>query len=259
MLLTEAKYITFQSPTTERFRRTESALTTVTGATALVTGGQRGLGKEITRGLLAAGAARVYVTSRRPSPAADPRIVPLTFELAAPRAAEDLAHAAGDVSIVVNNAGVMTFSPLLSDTQEEVERVFQAVAFGPLRVARALAPVLAANGGGALVNLHSLTAWIAGFPGSGSYGAAKAALISMTNSLRVELAGQGTQVLGVQLGLTDTDLVRDLPGPKNDPAAVAADIVTALARGATELLADDYSRHFKAALSGPVEGLIAAG
>lgn len=232
-------------------------MTTLSGAVALVTGGQRGLGKEITRELLGAGAAKVYVTARSPRPGDDPRIVPLAFELADPGSAAGLALAAGDVSIVVNNAGIMTFSPLLSDTQEEVDRVFQAVTFGPLRVAKAFAPVLAANGGGALVNLHSLTAWIAGFPGSGTYGAAKAALISMTNTLRVELAGQGTAVLGVQLGLTDTDLVRELPGPKNDPAIVAADIVAALAKGETELLADDYSRHFKSALAGPVAGLVA--
>lgn len=88
-------------------------MTTISGATALVTGGQRGLGKEITRELLRAGAAKVYVTSRRPAPAGDPRIVPLTFELADSRAATDLAQAAGDVGIVVNNAGIMTFSPLL--------------------------------------------------------------------------------------------------------------------------------------------------
>jgi NAD(P)-dependent dehydrogenase (short-subunit alcohol dehydrogenase family) len=231
-------------------------MTTISGATALVTGGQRGLGREITRELLEAGAAKVYVTSRAPKPAADPRIVPLAFELTDPHAAADLARAAGDVSIVVNNAGIMTFSPLLADDQAEVDRVFAAVTFGPLRVVKAFAPVLAANGGGALVNLHSLTAWIAGFPGSGTYGAAKAALISMTNTLRAELAGQGTQVLGVQLGLTDTDLVRSLPGPKNDPAVVAAAVVTALAEGKTEALTDDYSRHFKSALSGPVEGLI---
>jgi NAD(P)-dependent dehydrogenase (short-subunit alcohol dehydrogenase family) len=230
-------------------------MVTVSGATALVTGGQRGLGKEITRELLRAGAAKVYVTSREPAAEDDPRIVPLAFELADPDAAARLAQTAGDAGIVVNNAGIMTFGPLLQDTQEEVERVFGVVAFGPLRVAKAFAPVLAAAGGGALVNLHSLTAWIAGFPGSGTYGAAKAALISMTNTLRVELAPQGTHVLGVQLGLTDTDLVRQLPGPKNDPATVAADIVTALTKGETELLADDYSRHFKTALSGPVEGL----
>ncbi|HEY3608072.1 MAG TPA: SDR family oxidoreductase [Pseudonocardiaceae bacterium] len=234
-------------------------MTTITGATALVTGGQRGLGKEITQELLRAGAVKVYVTSRTPTAAADPRIVPLPFELTDPHAAADLAQITGDVSIVVNNAGIMTFSPLLADTQQEVDHVFGTVAFGPLRVAKAFAPTLDAHGGGALVNLHSLTAWIAGFPGSGTYGAAKAALISMTNTLRVELADQGTQVLGVQLGLTDTELVRALPGPKNDPAAVAAAIVAALANGETELLVDDYSRHFKSALSGPVEGLVVAG
>ena len=231
-------------------------MATISGATALVTGGQRGLGQDITRELLEAGAAKVYVTARAPKPSDNPRIVPLEFELTGRTAAADLARRASDVDILVNNAGIMTFSPLLDDDQAEVDRVFEVVTFGPLRVAKTFAPVLAANGGGALVNLHSLTAWIAGFPGSGTYGAAKAALIAISNSLRAELAGQGTQVLGVQLGLTDTDLVRSLPGPKNDPAAVAAAIVAALAQGETELLADDYSRHFKAALSGPPEGLI---
>jgi NAD(P)-dependent dehydrogenase (short-subunit alcohol dehydrogenase family) len=230
-------------------------MTTISGAVALVTGGQRGLGREITRQLLEAGAAKVYATSRVPHPSDDARIVPLAFELTDPQGATELAREAADVNIVVNNAGIMTFTPLLADDQAEVDRVFDAVAFGPLRVAKAFAPVLAANGGGALVNLHSVTAWIAGFPGSGTYGAAKAALMSMTNDLRVELASQSTQVLGAQFGLTDTDLVRDLPGPKNDPATVAAAIITALAKGETEVLADDKARYFKPLLSGPVEGL----
>ncbi|NEA37310.1 SDR family oxidoreductase [Streptomyces sp. SID13031] len=230
-------------------------MATVSGATVLVTGGQRGLGKEIAQELLRAGAAKVYVTSRTPSPDTDPRIVPLAFELEDPQAAAELARVATDVSVVVNNAGIMTFGPLLQDDQQEVERVFGIVAFGPLRVAKAFAPVLAANGGGALVNLHSLTAWIAGFPGSGVYGAAKAALISITNTLRAELTAQGTQVLGVQLGLTDTELVSQIDGAKNDPRIVAADIVAALEKGDSELIADDSSRHFKAALSGPVEAL----
>lgn len=230
-------------------------MATVSGATILVTGGQRGLGKEIVQELLRAGAAKVYVTSRTPSPETDSRIVPLAFELEDPQAAAELARTAGDVSIVVNNAGIMTFGPLLQDDQAEVDRVFGIVAFGPLRVAKAFAPVLAANGGGALVNLHSLTAWIAGFPGSGTHGAAKAGLISITNTLRAELAGQGTQVLGVQLSLTDTDLVSGIDGAKNDPRTVATDIVAALEEGDAELIADDSSRHFKAALSGPVEAL----
>jgi NAD(P)-dependent dehydrogenase (short-subunit alcohol dehydrogenase family) len=230
-------------------------MTAVKGRTALVTGGRRGLGKEIVRELLQAGAAKVYVTSRAPAATDEPGIVPLPFELGDPAAAAELARAAADVEIVVNNAGIMTFGPLLGDDQDEVDRVFGLVAFGPLRVAKAFAPVLAANGGGALVNVHSLTAWIAGFPGSGTYGAAKAALISITNSLRAELAAQHTQVLGVQLGLTDTDLVSALDGQKNNPRTVAADLVAALQKGEAELIADDVSRHFKAALSGPVEEL----
>ncbi|HEX3791333.1 MAG TPA: SDR family oxidoreductase [Pseudonocardiaceae bacterium] len=230
-------------------------MTTITGATALVTGGQRGLGRHITQELLRAGAKKVYVTSRTPVPESDERIVPLPFELAEANAATELARVAGDVSIVVNNAGIMTFGPLLEDDQPEVDRVFGTVTFGPLRVAKAFAPVLAANGGGALVNLHSITAWIAGFPGSGTYGAAKAALIAITNTLRAELAKQRTQVLGVQLSLTDTDLVKHIDSPKNDPRTVAADIVAALEKGDSELIADDTSRHFKAALSGPVDAL----
>ncbi|WP_140399162.1 SDR family NAD(P)-dependent oxidoreductase, partial [Pseudomonas sp. SID14000] len=119
-------------------------MATVSGATVLVTGGQRGLGKEIAQELLRAGAAKVYVTSRTPSPDTDPRIVPLAFELEDPQAAAELARVATDVSVVVNNAGIMTFGPLLQDDQQEVERVFGIVAFGPLRVAKAFAPVLAA-------------------------------------------------------------------------------------------------------------------
>ncbi|MCE7002528.1 SDR family NAD(P)-dependent oxidoreductase [Kibdelosporangium philippinense] len=107
----------------------------------------------------------------------------------------------------------------------------------------------------AMVNVHSLTAWLSGIPGSGTYGAAKAALISFTNSLRSELGPQGVQVLGVQLGWTDTDLVKQVDDAKNDPAVVAADIVAALHKGEAELIADDASRHFKGALSGPVEAL----
>jgi NAD(P)-dependent dehydrogenase (short-subunit alcohol dehydrogenase family) len=227
-------------------------MTTVNGATALVTGGQRGIGREIAQELLRAGAAKVYVTARQPKPADDPRIAPLEFELTEPQAAAELARAAPDVTIVVNNAGIMTFGPLLEDDDDEVHRVFELVTFGPLRVAKAFAPVLAANGGGALVNLHSVTAWIAG---TGTYGAAKAALIAITNTLRLALAPRGTQVLGVQLSYTDTDLIRQLDVPKNDPRTVARDIVAALQHGDSEVIVDDVSRQFKAALSRPVEGL----
>ncbi|MFF1418540.1 SDR family oxidoreductase [Streptomyces sp. NPDC058280] len=230
-------------------------MTTVNGATVLVTGGQRGLGRAFVQGALEAGAAKVYATARTPAPESDPRIVPLPLEVTDAKSVAELARRTGDVSIVVNNAGIGSGAPLAEADMDEVRAVFDANVFGALRVAQAFAPILAANGGGALIDIHSVLSWAAG---SGAYGATKAALWSLTNSLRLELAPQGTQVLGVHLGYTDTDMVRGLDVPKNDPRAVVRDVLAALENGEAEVLADDVSRAFKAALSGPVEGLSVA-
>jgi NAD(P)-dependent dehydrogenase (short-subunit alcohol dehydrogenase family) len=116
--------------------------------------------------------------------------------LTEPQAAAGLAPAARDLTIVVNNAGIVTFGPLLEGDDADVQHVFALVTLGPLRVAKAFAPVLVASGAGALINMHSVTAWIAG---TGTYGAAKAALIAITNTLRLALAPRGTQVLGIQV------------------------------------------------------------
>jgi len=227
-------------------------MTRIDGATVLVTGGQRGLGRSFVDELLSRGATKVYATARTPVESPDPRIVPVALEVTDPESVAALARIAGDVSIVINNAGVAGSGPLLAVDIDEAREIFEANVFGPLRIAQAFAPILAANGGGALVDIHSALSWVAGF---GAYGASKAALWSVTNSLRVELAGQGTQVVGVHLGYTDTDMVRGVNAPKNDPRKVAADTLAALEAGETEVLADDTSRHFKSVLSGPVEGL----
>ncbi|MEU0282351.1 MULTISPECIES: SDR family oxidoreductase [unclassified Streptomyces] len=227
-------------------------MTTVNGAIALVTGGQRGLGRAFVEELLEAGAAKVYATARTPVAESDPRIVPLPLEVTDGDSVAELARRAGDVSIVINNAGVFAGGSLTEVGIDEVRALFEANVFGALRVAQAFAPVLAARGGGALVDIHSALSWAAG---AGVYGATKAALWSLTNSLRLELAPQGTQVVGVHLGYTDTDMIRDLDVVKNDPRDVARDVITALEKGESEVLADEVSRVFKAALSGPVEGL----
>jgi NAD(P)-dependent dehydrogenase (short-subunit alcohol dehydrogenase family) len=163
-----------------------------------------------------------------------------------------LADAAPDATIVVNNAGVLGGATLLDSSIEDVKTVFETNYFGALRVAQAFAPTLARNGGGALVDIHSVLSWVAG---SGSYGDSKAAFWSATNTLRIELREQKTQVVGVHLGYTDTDMVTDVDAPKNDPRDVAAQIADAIEAGHTEVLADDVTRHFKSLLSGPVEGL----
>ncbi|MGW2494564.1 SDR family oxidoreductase [Streptomyces pseudogriseolus] len=230
-------------------------MTEIKGARALVTGGQRGLGEAFAAALLEAGAETVYVTARHPGPSADPRLVPLALEVTDEASVARLTEQAPDVDIVINNAGATIPGGLLDNGVADVAHLFDINVLGALRVTRAFAPVLARRGGGALVNVHSVLSWASG---AGAYGASKAALWSLTNSLRGELAGQGTQVVGVHLGYTDTDMVRPLDVPKNDPRDVAAQVVEALLKGESEVLADEVTRHFKAALSGPVEGLAVA-
>ena len=146
----------------------------ITGATALVTGGQRGLGKAFVRELLDRGAARVYATARNPHTSDDPRVIPVALDVTDAASVNALAELAGDVTIVINNAGVGGSGPLLTTGIEEVKAMFEANFFGAVRVAQAFAPVLAKNGGGALVDIHSALSWIAG---AGAYGASKAALL----------------------------------------------------------------------------------
>ncbi len=222
------------------------------GSVALVTGGQRGLGRAFVEELLARGAGKVYATAREPKPSDDPRVVPLPLEVTDPDSVAELAARAGDARIVVNNAGILRPAPLLTAEMADVHATFDANVFGPLRVAQAFAPILTANGGGALIDIHSVLSWSAG---AAAYGASKAALWSLTNSLRLELAGRGVRVVGVHLGFADTEMVAGFPGPKISPADVAAAVFDGLERGEDEVLVDDVTRQVKAALSGPVAGL----
>ncbi|MCF3132905.1 SDR family oxidoreductase [Streptomyces olivochromogenes] len=218
----------------------------------MVTGGRRGLGAALVDELLARGARKVYSTARSAYTDDRPQVVTAELEVRSQASVAALAEAATDVDIVFNNAGILLPAPLLTGDFEDARTTFDVNVFGPLRVARAFAPILAANGGGALVNMHSVLSWLAG---SGAYGASKAAAWSLTNSLRVELAGQQTQVVGVHAGFIDTEMVSAMNLPKATPAEVAARIVDGLEAGATEVLTDDVTVATKAALSGPVERL----
>lgn len=227
-------------------------MVSIEGATVLVTGGQRGLGKAFVSELLARGAAKVYVTARKPVPSEDPRVVPVELEVTDGDSVAELAKLTPDVTIVINNAGIAGSGPLIGADLTAVREVFETNVFGALRIAQTYAPVLAANGGGALVNIHSALSWLGG---AGAYGASKAAFWSLTNSLRVELEPNGTQVLGVHLGYADTDMIKHVTAPKSDPRDIATEVVNGLATGAHEVLADDVSRSVKSMLSGPVENL----
>ena len=125
---------------------------------------------------------------------------------------------------------------------------------GTLSVIRAFAPQIAANSGGAILNILSVLSWYS-FPNTGAYGAAKSAQWSLTNALRVQLADQGIRVAGLHVGGMDTDMSRALDGPKSDPADVARLAADGLAAGAYEILADDISRQVQAGLAAGVPAL----
>lgn len=146
--------------------------TQLIGATAVVTGGQRGLGKSIVDALLDRGVAKVYATSRTPSDAEDPRVVGVTADVTDDASIAELANIAAGATIVVNNAGALGGQSLLTDSLIDVRAVMETNFYGPLRVTRAFLPILKANGGGTVVNIASVLSWL---PGYGSYGTSKAA------------------------------------------------------------------------------------
>lgn len=222
------------------------------GAVVLVTGANGGLGGEFVRQALQRGASKVYATARTPREWDDPRIVPLALDVTDEGSLDAAVEAARDTTIVINNAGVSGGGSFLESDLAEIRRVFDTNVFGALAVAKEFAPVLAANGGGALVDVHSVLSWV-GL--AGGYSASKAAFWSVTNSLRLELAPAGTQVVGVHLGYTDTPMTSAVSEPMNDPADVVRDTYDGVEQGAIEILADQISRDVKAGLAGPIENL----
>lgn len=227
-------------------------MVSIAGKVAVVTGGRRGLGAALVEELLARGARKVYATARSAYADDRPEVVTAELEVRSAASVAALAERASDAELVFNNAGILLPSSLLAGEFDSVTETFDVNVFGPLRVARAFAPILAANGGGALVNMHSVLSWLAG---SGAYGASKAAAWSVTNSLRVELARQHTQVVGVHAGFIDTDMAAAITRPKAAPVEIAARILDGVVAGDTEVLADAVTVEVKAALSGPVEQL----
>jgi NAD(P)-dependent dehydrogenase (short-subunit alcohol dehydrogenase family) len=162
-----------------------------------------------------------------------------------------------DVTILVNNAGIMRGTRPVDDTAEEDARAeMETNYFGTLRMCRAFAPVLAANGGGTLVNVLSVTSWLA-TPFNGTYCSSKAAEWLLTNAFRLHLRSQGTQVIGVYASFIDTDMAEVVTTgfARISPQDVAAQTLDAIRGGIDEVLADKRTRDVKAALSHDMERL----
>jgi NAD(P)-dependent dehydrogenase (short-subunit alcohol dehydrogenase family) len=225
----------------------------IDGSVALVTGANRGLGAAFSEALLEHGAAKVYAAARRPETITDPRVIPVRIDLTDPDSIAAAARHASDVTLVINNAGISTRTPILGD-EAGLRQELEVNYLGPIAVARNFAPVLAANGGGALVNVLSVLSWVT-LPVTAGYSAAKSALWSATNALRLTLAEQNTLVVAVHVGYMDTDMAAAVTAPKVNPKTVAYATLDAVQASELEVLADDLSREVRAALSGPLGGL----
>ena len=219
-------------------------------STALVTGANRGLGRHFAEQLLARG-ARVYATARTPELLDIPGADVLQLDITDPASVAGAAVAAPDVTLLVNNAGISTFQNLVTGDLDRIRQEMDTHYFGTLGVVRAFAPVLAANGGGAILNVLSALSWFS-YDGANAYAAAKAAEWSLTNGIRLELAGQGTLVTGLHLGAADTDMMAGFDVEKNDPADVVRSALGGIEAGKTEVLADDASVQAQAGLAGGV-------
>ncbi|KND55355.1 Short-chain dehydrogenase/reductase SDR [Candidatus Burkholderia verschuerenii] len=215
----------------------------------LVTGANRGLGKQFVKSLLQAGAAKVYAAARDPGSIDIPGAQAIRLDVTN---AEDIAAAAaacGDVQIVINNAGAVTHG-LLTDAAStpSVRDLLEINTFGPLAITQAFAPILKRNGGGAVVNILSVLSWLA-LPGSGAYHVSKAAAWAATNALRAELREQGTLVVAVHPGYIDTDMTAKIDAPKISPLDVVNQVLAAVETNQEEVLVDETGRAVKRSLS----------
>ncbi|OLZ70025.1 short-chain dehydrogenase [Streptomyces sp. IMTB 2501] len=226
----------------------------IAGATALVTGANRGLGRVLARMLLERGARRVYGGARDPRSVVEPGVVPVRLDVTDPAQVAAAAETCSDVTLLVNNAGVLTDSPLLAAPGTDAARTEMEVNyFGTLAMCRAFAPLLVTHAPGALVNVLSIGSWFTN-PAMGSYSASKAAAWAMTNGIRGELSGTGVLVVGVHCGYIDTDMAAHVTHPKNTPESIAEQTFDAVEAGRTEVLADERTRRAKAELSRPGPG-----
>jgi NAD(P)-dependent dehydrogenase (short-subunit alcohol dehydrogenase family) len=223
----------------------------INGATALVTGANRGLGRRFAQALLDRGAAKVYAGARDPESVDLPGVVPVRLDITDPAQVAAAAALATDVDLLINNAGSSAGAGFLGGDFADIRYDMETHYFGTLSVTRAFAPALAANGGGALVNVLSVLSWTSSplFP---AYSAAKAAQLSLTNGLRLALADQKTLVTALHVGYMDTDLTTHIDAPKSDPLVIANLLLDGVEAGQPEVVADETSRRVRGALSGPL-------
>lgn len=220
----------------------------IEGSVALVTGANRGLGKAIVEALIEAGAAKVYAAARdeKKIAAYGPRVVPVTLDTTKPEQIAVAAENARDVTLLVNNAGVLSSFDVLTASQADMDADFRTNVHGTLAVIKAFVPVLErARGEATIVNVLSLAS-LASVPTMGGYSASKAAAYSVTQALRPALKAKHIAILAALPGVIDTDMVRDLQLPKTSAADTAKGLLAGIARGDEEIFPDPMAQQMGA-------------
>ncbi len=225
----------------------------IENSVALVTGANRGLGKAFVHALLAAGAKKVYAAARDPKTVeAQEGVVPVKLDVTNLKEIEAASKDYDDVTLIINNAGIMRSAGLQDPSILDNARAeWEVMYLGPLAMSQAFAPILANNGGGAIINVLSVLSWIS-MPNVTTYCAAKSAAWSLTNGIRQELRAQGTEVVGLHVGYMDTDMVSGVDAQKANPYDVAKMTLDGLVNGEEEILADGTSVYLKNELSNGV-------
>ncbi len=214
---------------------------------AFVSGTSRGIGRAYVTRLLERGAAKVYAAARDTTAIADlvadggGRVVPVALDITDHATVAAAAEEASDTTLLINNAGYNNNSPLLGvgdlgPARQEMETNY----FGTLAMCRAFAPVLKANGGGAMINMLSILSRV-NLPMMGSLCASKAAELSLTQGVRAELAAQGTAVVAVMPGAVDTDMTAGVDIPKMQPVEVVSAALDALEAGIEDVYPGDMA------------------
>ena len=220
------------------------------GRTILVTGANGGLGEQFMVQALERGAVKVYAAARTPRDWTDARTHSLKLDITDTVSVAHAVVAASDVDLLINNAAIAPANDTLAGPEDEARSIFETNFFGTLRVANAFASVLAANGGGTMLNIVSSAAWV---PMPTVYAASKVAVWSATNGLRMELESKGTEVIGLYVGMIDTPMAALYDVPKTSAASVVAQAYDGIEAGALEVLADDLTRDLKSRMGTPAE------
>lgn len=222
---------------------------TTQDSVVFITGANRGLGLAFAHEALRRGAKKVYAGVRNPTEADRPGIAQVKLDVTDPASVAAAAAQCGDTTVLVNNAGIarLTNSTLDSAMIDGAREIFETNYYGTILVSQAFAPILAKNGGGAIINVLSDAVWYAR-PMLAAYSASKSAVWSFTNALRIELRKQKTLVLGLHVSFMDTDMTEGFEMKKSNPRQVAEAALIGMEANREEVLADDFTREVKRSL-----------